>query len=246
MTRSFKWLVVVAALVSVMLLMGSSREGHEVERGLLSRTVEGGGRALKYVLYVPREYDGSRAWPLIVFLHGKGECGDDGLKQVTQGLGAAVLSDAKKWPYIILMPQKPDFEKQWEDYDDLVMEMLSRTERELVIDSHRRYLTGLSQGGHGTWVLGARYADVWAAIAPICGYGEPDQIGAPLAKMPIWAFHGDADTVVPPERSKILAQSVTDAGGAVTLTLYPGVGHNSWDKAYREEGLQDWFLLHSK
>ena len=183
---------------------------------------------------------------MIVFLHGAGECGVDGAKQSAVGLAPAVLLNSEKWPFIVLMPQKPVLRDAWEKYDGMVMAMLDLTEKTYKVNKSQRYLTGLSQGGHGTWYIGAAHKDVWAAIAPVCGYGTPSEVAANLKEMAIWAFHGEADTSVNVEQSKAFVKAINDGGGTAKLTTYPGVGHNSWDNAYRNEKLWDWFLEHTK
>jgi predicted peptidase len=100
-------------------------------------------------------------------------------------------------------------------------------------------------GGYGSWVLAAKYPAMWAAVAPICGGGNPAD-GPKLKDIPLWAFHGDKDTAVPLKKSEEMIEAIKAAGGNPKLTVYPGVGHNSWDKAYRDEKLWEWFLQHSK
>ena len=223
--------------------------------GFLNKDITVAGKTYRYVVYVPHDYDASKPSPAIVFLHGAGECGTDGLKHVGQGIGTAIMHDASAWPFVVVMPQKPEVGKQWEDYDAAVMEMLKATEHEYTVDTNRVYLTGLSQGGHGTWTLGAKHADIWAAIAPICGYGNsghdgkvevPDGLVDRVKALPIWAFHGDADSAVSVEHTKKIIASLQAASADAKATIYPGVNHNSWDKAYREEHLGEWFLQHAR
>lgn len=218
-----------------------------VDRGVLLRSVTVDGSERKYAVYVPREYDATKAWPVIMFLHGKGECGQDGLKQLGVGLIPAVLSNGAAWPFIVVCPQKPDEVQQWSEFDDMVLATLAATKQELNVDEERVYLTGLSQGGAGTWAIGARYANLFAALAPICGYGNfTDAEAARLKSMPILAFHGGKDDVVPPQKSEILVESVKAAGGSPKLTVFPNANHNSWDEAYRTQKLGEWFLSQQK
>jgi predicted peptidase len=126
------------------------------------------------------------------------------------------------------------------------MAMLDAALRQYNLDADRVYLTGLSQGGHGAWVLAARHPERWAAIAPICGYGDPKAIAEPIKSLPVWCFHGDGDQAVPVAQSQAIVAAIKAAGGEPKLTIYPGVGHNSWDKAYRDEPLADWFLEHRR
>lgn len=213
------------------------------EAGFLMKTVAARGSTFRYVVYVPPEYDPVRSWPLIVFLNGRGECGDDGLKQIGVGLGPAVIADAGRWPFIVLFPQKQYTDSRWEDEHWMVMAVLRKTRRELNVDAARMYLTGISQGGHGTWTIAAKHPDLFAAIAPICGWANEAAAKA-LAGKPIWIFHGQDDPVVAPSAAEQMAAYINESGGSCKLTIYPGVGHNCWDKAYREEELGAWLLEH--
>ena len=221
----------------------------DMPRGFLSESIKLDGQDIKYVVYVPRSYDPDKPMPEILFLNGMMECGTDGFRQVYH-LGGAIMLDAEKWPFIIIFPQKQYAldeweERAWEDQDDMVMAILKKTEAEYNVDRSRLYLTGLSQGGHGTWEIAAMHPDLFAAIAPICGWGDKS-LAEKVAKLPIWVFHGDADTTVPPEKSREMVNWVKEAGGSPKFTVYPGIGHNSWDKAYREENLPEWFLQNSR
>lgn len=217
-----------------------------VPTGFLFRDLKHQEKTYRYIVYVPRNYDPQKEWPVILFLHGMGECGSDGVRQMAQGIGTAIQQNPSKWPFLVVMPQKPDMRDAWEDHDEAVMAILDTVLKEYSVDRSRQYLTGLSQGGHGTWVLGARHADRWAAIAPICGYGDPKAIAPALKSVPIWCFHGEDDKVVPVSQSQAICEAIKTEGGNPKLTTYPGVGHNSWDKAYREEALDRWFLEHRR
>ncbi len=245
----FGLLMCVLALGMLAGCQGVERKsgGTTMERGVLLRSVNVGGVERKYAVYVPREYDAAKAWPVIVFLNGMGECGEDGQKQLAVGLMPAVLANSAAWQFIVVCPQKPVPKTQWIDHDDLVMATLAMTKKEFSVDDNRVYLSGLSQGGAGTWAIGARHADVFAALAPICGYGEFTEAEAGALKgMPIWAFHGGKDDVVPPRKSEILIESVIAVGGTPKLTIFPNANHNSWDEAYRTQKLGEWFLKQQK
>ncbi len=236
--------VFAAAVLSV---LSCGPEVPDMDRGFLFRSVAIGGEEIRYAAYVPRGYarDGEDKWPLVVFLNGKGECGRDGQKQLAVGLAPAVNFNADRWPCVIIFAQKPEAEKAWEEYDGAVMAMIAAAEKEWRIDVDREYLTGLSQGGHGTWAIAALHPEKFAAIAPVCGYGDPAQVAPRIAGMPVWAFHGAADSVVPAEQSEKMVAAVRAAGGAaerVKLTIYPGVNHNSWDRAYGDAALPAWLL----
>ncbi|MGQ9525878.1 MAG: prolyl oligopeptidase family serine peptidase [Armatimonadota bacterium] len=207
------------------------------------RSIKVGAATRKYAVYIPPEYNGLQEWPLIIFLNGAGECGTDGNLQTTVGLGPAIKRKMAEWPFIVLFPQKPNVADGWDRYDDMVMAQLEQTKSEYRVDASRIYLTGLSQGGYGTWAIAAKHPDLFAAIAPICGWG--DAAWAPALKsIPIWCFHGDADPTVPVSASIAMVNAVKAAGGDPKLTIYKGMGHNVWDRAYQQEDLAAWFLEH--
>ena len=198
---------------------------------------------MKYLLYLPQEYDGQpeKKWPLLMHLHGVGERGDDLEKVKTHG-PARYIAEGKDYPFVIVTPQCPA--DQWWDPDALLA-LLDTVTRSLRIDPDRVYLTGLSMGGYGTWCTAARDPKRFAAIAPICGGGNVAD--APkLVNLAIWAFHGEKDTVVPPERSKEMVDAVNQAGGRARLTLYPDAAHDSWTRTYENPELYKWFLSHRR
>ncbi|MEN6526514.1 MAG: prolyl oligopeptidase family serine peptidase [Candidatus Polarisedimenticolia bacterium] len=229
-----------------------------VRTGILFESLRDSGRTYLYAVYVPRNYDPARAWPLVLFLHGSGESGADGAKPINQGIGPAILWNVEAWPAIVVFPQKPTVESEWEQHESAVTAIVARTIARYNVDKDRLYLTGASQGGHGAWVLGARHADLWAAVAPVCGYvaahqtGEPGmpppfngraaELAAPLARVPVWAFHGEADDVVPPQETREMAAALEAAGGKPRVSILPGVNHGAWDPAYRDGALRDWLF----
>lgn len=218
---------------------------NKVTKGFTSKSIIVDGEEIKYVVYVPWVYDPQMPMPMIVFLNGMGECGTDGLKQLGVGLGTAVILDAEKWPFIIVFPQKQKHDIDWEDQENIVIAALDAARNEYNIDESRIYLTGISQGGHGTWAIAARHTDLFAAIAPVCGWGDAE-MARELTEMPTWIFHGEADSVIPLNASTSMYEHIKAAGGSPRLTTYPGVDHNSWDNAYRNEDLAEWFLKHKK
>ncbi len=196
----------------------------------------------KYKIYLPEGYeaDPGKSWPLLVFLHGSGERGDD-LKKVAAHGVPLLLESGKKLPFIVVAPQCPL--KQWW-VPAAVMDLIGDIRSQYRVDSRRIYLTGLSMGGFGAWTTAARYPGFFAAIAPVCGGALPEATDR-LAGTPAWVFHGDADAVVPLRLDDRIVTALKKAHAPVKYTVYPGVQHDSWTKAYNEPDLYDWFLQHS-
>jgi len=203
-----------------------------------------GGASRTYVVYVPENYDPARRWPLVVFLHGMGERGDDGLIQSEVGIGTAIRRNEGRFPCIVVMPQCPD-DRKWTDAFDHIDRAIAGVSKDYTIDPDRMLLTGLSMGGFGTWSYGAEHADRFAALMPICGGGNVEDAPA-LATLPIWAFHGGSDETVPPQRSREMVEAVEAAGGDIRYTEYPEAGHNSWDRAYGDPEAIAWLLAQKK
>lgn len=209
------------------------------DRGLLLRSLKIGDAERKYSVYVPDAPMPAAGWPVIIFLHGSGERGSDGIKSAAVGLCPAVLQNASAWPAIIAFPQSAPGER-WKDHVDQVMATLADVERTWKVDRSRRALTGLSLGGEGTWAVASAHPEVWCAIAPVCGIkaGDPKA----LAGLPVWAFHGEKDDVVPPSNTREMVSAIEAAGGRPRATYYPEANHNCWDRAYREADLPAFLL----
>jgi predicted peptidase len=221
--------------------------------GFLDRThKDPDGKEAKYVLFVPAGYTGDKAYPLILFLHGAGET-QGGMKQpVEVGIGPAIKKQEKTFPFITIFPQSQKRTWQAGSPDaDRALAILDDVKKEFKVDDKRVYLTGLSMGGYGTWSLAQKYPDRWAAIAPICGgigrRTTADDFKAAAEKVkdiPCWCFHGDADPAVPVAQSRGMMKALWEAGAHPNYSEYPGVGHNSWDKAYATADLYEWLLAH--
>jgi predicted peptidase len=199
----------------------------------------------KYVVFVPKDYTGDKEYPVILFLHGAGSTGDDGEKQIKGGLAKAIRDKKEKFPFIAVFPQA--HQKGWGANGPSAkraLAILDTVHKDYKTDKKRVYLTGLSMGGFGTWSLAAAYPERWAAIAPICGGGDP-KTAEKIKDLPCWCFHGDADKTVSVEKSRAMIQALKDAGSSPRYDEYPGVDHNSWDRAYATAALYTWFLKHS-
>ena len=195
-----------------------------------------------YLLYVPEGYgQEKKLWPMILFLHGAGERGDDlELLKIT-GL-PETIEKKKDLPFVVISPQCPE-EDWWTD--ESLIRLLDDVEQRYDVDKKRVYLTGLSMGGFGTWSLAAAHPGRFAAIAPICGGGEPIATRK-LKDMPVWVFHGAKDEAVPIERSQVMVDALKKRGGNVKFTIYPEADHDSWTATYNNPELYKWFLEHRK
>jgi pimeloyl-ACP methyl ester carboxylesterase len=198
-----------------------------------------GRERYRYLIDLPdiAPKDASRKLPLLLFLHGSGERGED-LDQVRTHGPPKLIADGKKFPFIVCSPQCPAGE-WWsaQQLDRLLDEVIA----EYPVDRDRIYLTGLSMGGYGVWELAAEYPQRFAAIVPICGAGSP-QDAARLKDIPTWIFHGQRDPVVPFQRSVEMADALKKAGGTVKFTPDPNAGHDSWTAAYNDPELYEWLL----
>lgn len=236
------------------------------ETGFLDREVSVNGQLFRYQVYVPRDYRADRAWPVILFLHGAGESGDNGLTQTLIGLPAAIRKNPERFPAIAVLPQSSP-KRWWTDTieQDQALAALDKSMREFHADPDRVYLTGLSKGGFGTWHLAGREPGRFAAIAPICGgvalpkpllerfglkeseFPTNEEMARKIgAKMPVWVFHGADDKTVPAELSREMTSALKALGSGVKYTEYEGVGHNSWDKAYGDPEFATWLLAQRK
>ncbi len=200
---------------------------------------------LNYLLYLPEDYDPDRkeGYPTILFLHGAGERGNN--VEVLTTWGPPKIAKEKGLPFIIISPQCPKGH-WWTSMMYSLKSLLDYSIKTYNIDTSRIYLTGLSMGGYGTFAFSLLYPNYFAAVAPMCGGGTPSMVNFCKSYPPIWVFHGDADKIVPIESSEIMVNKMKEAGYDVKFTVYKGGNHYMFQKAYREEGLFDWFLEHKK
>ena len=222
----------------------SPQPGKQVACQFTFETGEGENRktqTVDYWLFVPKDYETRKELPLLVFLHGVGERGDD-LRKVLKWGTPRIVADKPEFPFIVVSPQCPDGTRWVVDHIARLTDLVAGT---LKVDKRRMYLTGLSMGGSGTWDLLARHPKLFAAAVPICGRGDPDT-AKELDEIPIWAFHGDQDQTVPLSASQDMVEAISKIGGKATLTVYPGVDHNSWTQTYENPAVYDWLLKHQR
>jgi predicted peptidase len=211
----------------------------------------------QYLISLPKNYDAKskKGSPLILFLHGAGERGSDIWKASIHG-PSIYAAQHPDFPFILVTPQCPD-DEVWSN--EVLLELLDEVTGKYNVDQKRIYLTGLSMGGFGAWNLGLTHPEKFAALAPICGGGERIEVllaargfAGPvkiknLRKLPVWAFHGAKDPVVPLEESQRIIQALKEAKcEEVKLTIYPEAQHNSWTETYNNPKLYEWFLAHQR
>ena len=196
---------------------------------------------LNYLVFLPSKYQGgNEKWPLLVFLHGSGETGDDIEKVKLHGPPKFVESKPD-FPFIVVSPQTPI--RTW--IPEVLGALLDEVVQQYRVDEDRIYVTGLSMGGAGTWNLAAKYPDRFAAIAPICGAGRPED-AARLKGLPIWAFHGALDKPESLVQHQAMVDAVKQAGGNVQYTVYPDLKHDCWTVTYDNPQLYEWLLKHRR
>jgi predicted peptidase len=258
MVRSAWWAAVVAAVASA-----AAAAGPETKTGFLERSVRVGETSHAYKVYVPPAFDPGKKWPVMLYLHGAGERGTDGVRQTEVGLGPVLRSDPGRYPAVIVFPQAPPGGVWLGELARVATAALDQTIAEFSGDPSRVYLSGLSMGAYGSWVLAFERPEKYAAIVSVSGGIVPpsgrrarltelpptlqaeDPYAATAARVkdiPAWLFHGAVDPTVPVSESRQLAAALKQVGCQVRYTEYEGVAHNAWDRAFAEPELATWLL----
>lgn len=246
-------------LTTLMLAACSTTAPRMTENGgFVARELQLHGQTHRYQVFVPAQRGARGTTPVILFLHGSGERGDDGLKQTEAGLGPYLRTHAASFPAIVVFPQSPADQSWQGETAELAMATLEAASREFGADPKRTYLTGMSRGGYGTYELAMLHPDRFAALVPVCGgitqpgIDEPLRVAAAesddpfataaqrLKHLPIWIFHGGKDDLVPPEQSRRMQAALQAVGGNVQYTEFADANHNSWDPTYRYAPLWEW------
>ncbi|MEP6801234.1 MAG: prolyl oligopeptidase family serine peptidase [Acidobacteriota bacterium] len=257
-----KMVTALAGLCLVFLGIGRvDAAAQKLETGFVNRTLTLDRDEYRYQVYIPREFQRSTRWPVILALHGGGGYGADGLRQTIGGLADAIRLHPERFPAIVVFPQAhADGTPGWHGAGGrAALAAVDQAIAEFSGDPSRIYLTGLSAGGNGSWYLALHHPDRFAAVVVICGFisefrgktshvlypalvpaAEPDPfaaVAAKLAHVPIWIFHGDADPTVPVEESRKMAAALKAVGAHVEYIELPGVGHDAWVPAYERSDL---------
>ncbi len=219
------------------------------------------GDTLRYRVMFPEKFNEGETYPLVLFLHGAGERGDDNTAQLTWGVDAFANEDFRNdHPAIVIAPQAPE-DTFWANLNwreegaglmdepslplKLAHKLVLKMTEEYPVNANRLYITGLSMGGFGTWDLITRYPDLFAAAMPICGGGDPAKAYR-LTELPIWNFHGALDNIVSSKLSREMIQALWNAGGNPGYTEYPDVNHASWIPAYNDRFVLEWLFGQSR
>ena len=239
-----------------------SAESRALAERMLAGTFEGRGYAysLPYRLFVPKGYDPQRPYPLVLYLHGGGANGSDGIRHLSHDVAMLVSDEVQSIaPSFVLAPQCPVGD-EWvkrrdsvpfsnyvqakvreSDASKLIFEGLDRLRAQYTLDPHRLYVTGYSMGGSGTWDLVTRHPRYFAAAVPVTGVNDPSRADA-IADLPIWAFHGALDDVSPARNSRSMVEALRQRGSPVKYTEFEGVGHGSAAAAYSNLEMYRWLF----
>jgi predicted peptidase len=268
--RAMMWMRMLTLFTFLLTLVLPAAAAPRVETGFLDREVTLGSVSYRYQVYIPVNYVRGKALPVILFLHGVGEGGEDGLLQTQVGLGPAIRQARQRFPFIVVFPQARHDQLWTGEMATLALKTLDQTVEEFKADPQRLYVTGISMGGFGTWYVAAKAPGKFAAIVPICGFvnvkrpdlpaerktsvmkddpfsKSPDPyvaVASQISKVPTWIFHGGADPVISPDGSRRMFQTLKASGFEVKYTEYDGVAHDAWDRAYAEPDLVPWLLSH--
>lgn len=253
----------VLRILAIALLVSCKTTPDMKPTGFIDRTVTIGSTSYPYVIYVPRDWTPDRKWPVVLFLHGAGERGSDGRRQMQIGASAAIRATPERVPALVVLPQAPP-DTQWIGAPaDAAMKALDEVVKEYRGDRDLIYLTGLSLGGYGTWHMAMLHPDIFAALVPVCGGIVPNGAAtsvrqSPLTQasadpyvftaervrhLPVWMFHGSDDKAVSPDESRRMHEALRAAGAEeVRYTEYEKVGHDSWIRAYSDPEMWAWLF----
>jgi predicted peptidase len=257
MKRVFKMTLAALATVSAAALLtgcnGSSdialqALGKTGDKGFTLQTLARGDRVRKYALFIPLHYKSTQAYPVIIFLHGLGEGGNDAHANLKVGLAPFIQRNVQEFPFICIFPQSED--GYWDENSpaagDVIAE-LDAVAKKFNIDQDRVTLTGLSTGGYGTWAIGAKNKNRFAALVPMGSSADPAKFADQLINMPIWAFHNSGDAAAPCSNDSTMYNRLNTLGSHdCKYTEYPDSGHDCWDTAYGDGELFSWILQQSR
>ncbi len=251
--------------IILLLLAALSVSGCTRRSQFLEREVELGDRTYKYRVWLPHHYTKLHQWPVMLYLHGSAERGTDNAQQVSVGLAPALERYGERYKAVVVFPQCEDGHEWYGEMESMALAELNSVIKEFHGDQRRIYLTGVSLGGAGTWYM-ARHNRKWAALVPVAGevarhdddpfpsdpppdiariIGSRDPyatLSAQIGRVPVWAFHGAKDGVVPVSETRSMVAALQQAGGNVRYTEYPNGNHDVWDAAYADPAMVHWLF----
>ena len=202
---------------------------------------------MQNLVFLPRDYrrDANRQWPLLLYLHGAAYRGEDPNLVLSSGLPSIVYQEKDDFPFILVCPQCPA-NTWWSDHLPALDVLLKDIGDRYAVDPLQVQVTGSSMGGYGVWHLGVSFPNRFAALVPLCGggswfYGFPERVRL-LKNVPVWAFHGEDDVIIPPRESAVLVDELNQAGGQARLEVLQRTGHDAWRQVYRRADLFEWML----
>jgi predicted peptidase len=258
-----RWKTLLISLLIALWTSSALAAEARQETGFLNRTLSLGGHTYRYSVYLPSDYTSDRTWPVILFLHGSGERGSEGLRPESIGLGPAIRWWPPRFPGLAVFLQCPEDSTWMGEPAQAALAALDATVEEFGADPDREYLTGLSMGGYGTWYLAYEHPERFAAIVPVCSgivppeddehdvLQIPETLGAAdpylatarrVRALPCWIFHGAKDDVLPVEDARRMYAALKQLGTDVHYTEFAELGHGCWDPAYGGDELWSWLL----
>ncbi len=232
----------VISLVCCAALLTPARSADPAAGKQVEQVLKLGEKSISFLLFLPKEYGATETkWPLMLFLHGRGES-DGPLSLVKRWGPPRLVERGENFPFVLVSPQCPPRPESWglPSQQELLVALLDHVAKEYKIHTDRVYLTGLSMGGFGTWRLAADHPERFAAAVPICGGGKPED-ASNLKNLPLWVFHGTDDKSVPLQRSIDMVEAIKAAGNtSIRFTTLEHIGHNSWEAAYAAPELYQW------
>jgi predicted peptidase len=248
----------MAVILSLTVLFGSLSLPAigDVETGFINGQVTANGKTMLYVVYVPRNFAPEKKWPVILYLHGANADGKDGFRQVfLYGIGVTLWQQPQQFPCLVVMPQHPNRPGWSGTWNDLALQALEEVVKKYGGDRNRLYLTGVSLGGQATWQMASDHPALFAAAMPVAGWvgdrsftpkaatAAQAKVAQALKSLPLWVFHGGADTTAPPGFDRQLVALIQAAGNPnIRYTEYPGLGHDVSDITYGSPKVIAWLL----
>jgi predicted peptidase len=226
-----------------LLLVSNALAAEDVGKFVEHSTRLPSGATARFMVWVPAGFTPDRYWPAVVFLHAKEQSGTDNARQTEVGLGPVLRSGRRVWPGLVVFPQKAEADLLWSAQDELVLGVLAAARGTYPIDVRRVYLTGVGQGGEGTWSIAAAHPDTFAAVVPVGGWTDaPDGVARALRTTPVWVFHGRKDLQVPAARAQKIAAALQQDGHPPRITIVTGDAEETWTRAYRRRDLPKWLF----